>query len=51
MLANSSVDWIAMRAQGFKRIGLLALVMIASAAIYFIALWATGMKLRQLVRR
>jgi putative peptidoglycan lipid II flippase len=51
MWANGSVDWIAMRAQGFKRIGLLALVMLASAAIYFISLWATGMKLRQLVRR
>jgi putative peptidoglycan lipid II flippase len=51
MWANGSVDWIAMRAQGFKRIWLLALVMIASAAIYLIALWATGMKLRQLIRR
>jgi putative peptidoglycan lipid II flippase len=51
MWANSSVDWIALHANSFKRIMLLALVLLASAAIYFIALWAAGMKLRQLVRR
>jgi putative peptidoglycan lipid II flippase len=51
MWANTSVDWVAMRAQSFKRIWLIALVLTGSAAIYFIALWATGMKLRQLVRR
>lgn len=51
MWANGSVDWIALRTQGFKRIWLLVLVLIASAAIYFIALWAAGMKLRLLVRR
>ncbi|TXT38145.1 MAG: virulence factor [Comamonadaceae bacterium] len=51
MWANSSVDWVALRAQSLKRIWLLALVLLASAAIYFIALWAAGMKLRQLVRR
>jgi len=51
MWANGSVDWVALRAQSFKRIWLLALVLFASVAIYFIALWAAGMKLRQLVRR
>ncbi len=51
MWANTSVDWVAMRAHSFKRIWLIALVLTGSAAIYFIALWATGMKLRQLVRR
>jgi putative peptidoglycan lipid II flippase len=51
MWANGSVDWIALRAQSFKRIWLIAFVLIGSAAIYFIALTAAGMKLRQLVRR
>jgi putative peptidoglycan lipid II flippase len=51
MWANGSVDWVALRAQSFKRIWLIALVLLVSAAIYFVALWAAGMKLRQLVRR
>jgi putative peptidoglycan lipid II flippase len=51
MWANGSVDWIAMRAQSFKRIWLIALVLTASAAIYFIALTVAGMKFRQLLRR
>jgi len=51
MWANGSVDWVALRAQSFKRIWLIALVLIASAAIYFIALTAAGMKFRQLLRR
>lgn len=51
MWANGSVDWIGLRTQSFKRIWLLALVLIASSAIYFVALAVAGMKLRQLVRR
>ncbi len=51
MWANGHFDWTALRTQSFKRIWLLALILIASAAIYFVALWAAGMKLRQLVRR
>ena len=50
MWANASIDWLGLRSQGFKRIGLLALVMLGSLAIYFGALWASGMKLRQLLR-
>ncbi len=49
--ANSAVDWTQLRSEGFKRIGLLALAMLASAAIYFIALWAAGLKLKQFLRR
>jgi len=45
------VDWIGLKPVYFQRIGLLALVLIASAAIYFGALLAAGLKLRQLVRR
>ena len=51
MWANGSVDWMALRAQSFKRIWLLAIVLSSSVAIYFIALWAAGMNLRELVRR
>ncbi len=51
MWANGHFNWTALRAESFKRIWLLALILIASAAIYFVAVWAAGMKLRQLVRR
>nr|WP_279343687.1 murein biosynthesis integral membrane protein MurJ [Variovorax terrae] len=51
MWAAGAVPWLAMRGQGFTRIGMLALVLAASAAIYFVALWAAGVKLRQFVRR
>jgi putative peptidoglycan lipid II flippase len=49
--ANSAVDWTQLRSEGFKRIGLLSLAMLVSAAIYFIALWAAGLKLKQFLRR
>ncbi|SFB77512.1 putative peptidoglycan lipid II flippase [Polaromonas sp. OV174] len=48
--AAGSVNWIGLKFHYFQRIGSLALVLIASAAIYFIALWASGLKLRQLLR-
>ena len=51
MWAGSAFDWTQLRSESLKRIGLLALVLIASAAIYFVALWAAGLKLRQFVRR
>lgn len=49
--ANSHFAWTALRAESFKRVWLLAAILLASGAIYFIALWAAGMKLRQLARR
>ena len=51
MWANGNFDWLGLRAQSLKRIGLLALVLFGSAVIYFVALLATGVKLRQLIRR
>lgn len=51
MWANGNFDWLGLRAQSFKRIGLLSLILACSGAIYFVALWATGMKLRSLIRR
>ena len=47
----AALDWTGLKTAPFQRIGLLALVLLASAAIYFVALWASGMKLRVLVRR
>ena len=51
MWANGHFNWTGLRVEKFTRIWLLALILLASAAIYFVALWAAGMKLRQLVRR
>ncbi len=49
--AAGSVNWIGLKTAYLQRIGLLALVLIASAAIYFVALKVSGLKLRQLIRR
>jgi putative peptidoglycan lipid II flippase len=51
MWADGAFAWTQMPGQSLKRIGLLALVMLGSAAIYFGALWAAGLKLRQFIRR
>ena len=51
MWSAQSVSWTALRADYFKRIGLLALVLCSSAAIYFGALWAAGLKVRKLMGR
>ena len=49
--AAGSVNWLGLKAASFQRIGLLACVLIASGAIYFVALWVSGFKLRQFLRR
>jgi putative peptidoglycan lipid II flippase len=49
--ANSHFAWTALRADSLKRIGLLASILVVSGLIYFVALWAAGMKLRQFLRR
>jgi putative peptidoglycan lipid II flippase len=46
MWAASAFEWIALRSVPLQRAGLLAAMLAASAAIYFIALWAAGVKLR-----
>lgn len=51
MWANGAFAWTQLRAESFKRIMLLALILLASAAIYFVALWAAGLKLKQFLRR
>ncbi|MBC7649731.1 MAG: murein biosynthesis integral membrane protein MurJ [Vitreoscilla sp.] len=49
--AAGAVSWIGLNAAYLQRIGLLALTLAVSAAIYFVALWVSGLKLRQLMRR
>ena len=49
--AARSVDWIDLKNHSLQRIGLLAGVLLASFAIYFIALRLSGLQLRQLLRR
>ncbi len=51
MWATSTFPWIAMRAEPWKRVGLMGLILLGSAAIYFAALMAAGVKLRKLVGR
>ncbi|MNV39639.1 hypothetical protein D3C71_1312250 [compost metagenome] len=44
-------DWVGMKAQTWQRVGLLAALMAAAAVLYFGALWASGLKLRKMLRR
>ena len=46
-----SLDWIALKQQQWQRMGWLALIIAAAATLYFGALWAAGLKLRQLLHR
>jgi len=49
--AAQAFDWIGLRAAPLERAGLLLLVLAGTAALYFAALAATGMRLRALLRR
>ncbi len=49
--AASAVSWTGMRSLYGQRIGLLALVLLGSAVLYFSALRATGLKVRKLFGR
>ena len=51
MWANGSVSWLALKAEKLQRIGWLALYVSSAVAIYFVAIWAAGLNLRQLLRR
>ena len=51
MWSNGAFAWTQMRGQSLHRIGLLALIMLGSFVLYFTALWASGLKLRQFLRR
>ena len=51
MWGANGFDWTALRAESLKRIGLLALIVGGGVAIYFAALLAAGLKLRQFARK
>jgi putative peptidoglycan lipid II flippase len=51
MWASSAFHWTQLQSAPWMRIGLLVVFLAGSAVIYFGALWAAGLKLRQLVRR
>jgi putative peptidoglycan lipid II flippase len=44
-------DWLALRTTELRRAGLLALLLCTAVLLYFGALWACGLRLRQLLRR
>ncbi|MBS0392415.1 MAG: murein biosynthesis integral membrane protein MurJ [Proteobacteria bacterium] len=49
--ASMQFDWLALRAHSVQRAGLLGLLLCAAAILYFGALWACGLRLRELLRR
>jgi putative peptidoglycan lipid II flippase len=51
MWANVSVPWLALKADKLQRTGLLALFVTGAVALYFAAVRATGLNLRQFLRR
>lgn len=51
MWSADAVDWLDWKGRSAQRVLLLTLVLGTGAAIYFGALWASGLKLRQLMRR
>nr|WP_255662427.1 murein biosynthesis integral membrane protein MurJ [Acidovorax sp. D4N7] len=46
-----ALDWTGLRQHDLQRMGWLALAIVAAALVYFGALWAAGLKLRQLLHR
>lgn len=49
--SSQAVPWVTMQDQFLKRLGLFALVLLASAALYFGACWASGLKVKALLKR
>ena len=49
--ASDHFDWVAMRAHSLQRAGLLGLLVVAAAVLYFAVLWVGGLRLRSLLRR
>ena len=50
MWANTAVPWVSLKTDVFTKILLILAVLASSAAIYFVALWAAGVKLRGLLK-
>ncbi len=51
MWGAASFPWTALRSQPLQRAGLMALMLLGAGAVYFIALAAAGVRLRQFVTR
>lgn len=51
MWAANGIAWTQLRAEGWKRIGLLAACILAAVALYLGALLAGGLRLRRMLRR
>ncbi len=51
MWANQAVPWLALKADKLKRAGLLAVLVSGAIAVYFTAIWAAGLNVRQMLRR
>ncbi len=51
MWASSAVPWTRMPGEHFTRVGYMALVLLASALLYFAAIAASGLRLRQFFKR
>ena len=49
--AANAFDWVALRAESLKRIGLLASLLLGAATLYLGAVWAAGLNPRQFLRR
>ena len=49
--SGQALDWIALKAHGWQRVGWLALIMLAAMVAYLGALAAAGLQLRQLLHR
>ncbi|GBU15496.1 putative lipid II flippase MurJ [Polaromonas sp.] len=49
--AADAVNWVGLKHLYMQRIGYLALVLCASATLYFAAIWASGLRLRQMFQR
>ena len=49
--AEQHFAWIALGAHSLQRAALLAALLCAAALLYFAVLWATGLKLRETLRR
>lgn len=49
--AAQTLDWLGLRAQALQRIGWMAVVLLGALGLYLGAVWASGLPLRQFLRR
>ena len=51
MWASQAVPWVGLRGQELERVGLFTLCFMGAALLYFVSLWAAGLKLLALLKR